>query len=60
VLAKVDISTAAEPVMVAQVPTRGVFTLYPVIGDLCGWLSVAGLVGLALWVVVARRREKVR
>lgn len=41
-----------ERVIVAQVPTQGVFTIYSVIGDLIGWLSVAGLlvmVALAFW-----------
>jgi hypothetical protein len=51
-----DLSKVATPVMAVQVPTQGVFTLYPIIGDLVAWLSVAGLVGLAVWVIVARRR----
>lgn len=57
-LAMVDMSTAAERVMVAQVPTRGVFTLYPVIGDLFGWLSVAGFVILMVWGITRRRSDQ--
>lgn len=52
VLASMDYFTAGERVIVAQVPTAHVSTIYSLIGDLIGWLSVAGLigvVGLAFW-----------
>lgn len=42
--------------MVAQVPTTGVFTIYSVIGDLCGWLSVVGFVVVVIWGVVRGRK----
>jgi apolipoprotein N-acyltransferase len=35
VLATMDTHTASERVMVVQVPTQRVFTVYSVIGDLC-------------------------
>lgn len=57
VLAMVDIGAAAEPVMSAKVPTQGVFTIYPIIGDLFGWLSVVGIVVIIVWVIVKKRRE---
>ena len=57
VLAMVDLRTATEPVMSAQVPTEGVFTIYPIIGDLFGWLSVIGLVVIAGWAVIQARRS---
>lgn len=57
ILAMVDISTAQEPVMEARVPTEGVFALYPYTGDLFGWLSVVGFIGLVVWAIAARRRE---
>jgi apolipoprotein N-acyltransferase len=57
-LAAVDHFAASERVMVAQVPTKGVFTLYSVIGDLFGWLAVAGSVGLAIWAVVRGRKAR--
>jgi len=56
VLAKMDHFTASERVMVAQVPTQGVFTVYSVIGDLFGWLSVVGFVVVAIWAVVRGRK----
>ena len=55
VLASMDFFTAGERVIVAQVPTQGVFTIYSVIGDLVGWLSVAGLVVMIGWVILSRR-----
>jgi hypothetical protein len=57
-LAAVDHYSASERVMVAQVPTKGVFTLYSVIGDLFGWLAVVGSVGLAIWAVVRGRKPR--
>jgi apolipoprotein N-acyltransferase len=51
-LAAVDHFTASEWVTVAQVPTHGVFTIYSVIGDLFGWLSVLGFVAMVVWGVV--------
>jgi apolipoprotein N-acyltransferase len=44
--------------MVVQVPTQGVFTLYPVIGDLFGWLSVVGFVVIAGWAIFRGRRQE--
>jgi apolipoprotein N-acyltransferase len=52
VLATTDIHTASERVMVAQVPTQRVFTVYSVIGDLFGWLSVAGFVGIVVLAIL--------
>jgi hypothetical protein len=34
-----------------------VWTLYPIIGDLFGWLAIAGLVGITIWAVVRGRRK---
>jgi apolipoprotein N-acyltransferase len=57
ILAAVDHFTASERVTVAQVPANGgVFTLYPVIGDLFGWLAIVGLALAALWAVIQGRR----
>ena len=58
VLAMVNVSKAAEPVLVAQVPTEGVFTLYPVIGDVFAWLSVLGLVFFIGWAVISSRQYR--
>ena len=57
-VATVDFFTASEWVMVAQVPSKGVFTLYSVIGDLFGWLAVAGFVVIVGWGVIRWRKAK--
>jgi apolipoprotein N-acyltransferase len=56
VLAAMDHFTASNRVLVAQVPNQGVSTIYSVIGDLFGWLTVIGFVGMVVWAVVRRRR----
>jgi apolipoprotein N-acyltransferase len=56
VLAQVDHFTSSERVMVAQVPTQGVSTLYPVVGDMFGWLSIVGVGVLVGWTVILRRK----
>jgi apolipoprotein N-acyltransferase len=40
--------TPAERQLVAEVPTKGVQTIYSRVGDLFSWLALAGLAGLAL------------
>jgi apolipoprotein N-acyltransferase len=56
VLAQVDHFTSSERVLVAQVPTQGVITLYPVVGDMFGWLSIIGFGALVSWTVILRRK----
>jgi apolipoprotein N-acyltransferase len=58
ILAAVDHFTASERVMVAQVPTKGVFTVYSVIGDLFGWLAVVGFVVIVVWGVIQWRKAR--
>lgn len=53
VLASMDHFTAKDRVLVGQVPTRGVTTLYSRIGEAFGWLCVAGFAMVLVW---ARRR----
>lgn len=57
ILAMVDVGASKEPVMSAKVPTKGVFTLYPFIGDLFGWFSVAGFVFIVGWAVTSKRKR---
>jgi hypothetical protein len=44
VLGVADSFAQGDGTLTAQVPVRGVRTLYPAIGDLFAWLCVAGLV----------------
>ena len=48
-LATMDEFSAEQRVMVAQVPVRGVRTLYPRIRDLFAWLCATGLLGVIAW-----------
>ncbi len=58
ILASTDYYAQGEHVIVAQVPTQGVWTLYPLIGDLFGWLAVVGMVGLIIWSVIQSLRMR--
>jgi apolipoprotein N-acyltransferase len=60
ILAAVDHYAGGERVLVAQVPTKGAWTLYPLIGDLFAWLSMVGLAGIAIWAMMRGRRTAVR
>ncbi|HLF73248.1 MAG TPA: nitrilase-related carbon-nitrogen hydrolase [Anaerolineales bacterium] len=55
ILAATDHFTAGERTIIAQVPTKGVWTLYPIIGDLFAWLSIVGFVGMTVWAVIRTR-----
>jgi apolipoprotein N-acyltransferase len=46
VLARLDTDTGPSTVLLAEVPSRGVTTLYSRTGDAVGWLSVVGFVVL--------------
>jgi apolipoprotein N-acyltransferase len=59
VWAAMDHWTASERVLLAQVPAKaGVFTIYPIIGDLFAWLAVVGFVVTAIWAVMRGRRAR--
>jgi apolipoprotein N-acyltransferase len=58
-LAASDYSTTKQP-MISFVPTRGVRTIYGMVGDLFAWLCIAGfaaLVGLAVFRPVRKKME---
>jgi len=58
VLAAVDHFTSSERVMVAQVPTYNVTTLYSYTPDLFAWLAVIGFVVITILAVIQGRRQK--
>lgn len=58
-LAAMDHFATEERVMVAQVPSKGVVTIYSLIGDTFGWLAVVGFAAVAVAGVVRGRRMKV-
>ena len=45
-------------IMYADLPTQGVNTLYTRIGDVLGWICVAGLLGLIPLSIVLRIKQK--
>jgi apolipoprotein N-acyltransferase len=55
-LAATDHFTASERLMVAQVPTTGVTTVYSIVGDLFGWATVIGFPLLVCWAVIQSRQ----
>ena len=57
-LAKMDHFTASERMMIAQVPTTGVTTVYSVIGDLFAWLNVGAFPLLICHGVIVGRRKR--
>lgn len=57
-LAAMDHYTASDRTMVAQVPVRGVRTIYSIIGDLFGWMCVAGFVAITIWAIIRWRRRQ--
>ena len=56
-LASMDHFTSETRLLTATVPTTGVWTLYPLIGDAFGWLALVSFLALALWALVAGRRR---
>ena len=55
VVAEVDYFTSDEQIMIADLPVKGVTTIYAQIGDLFAWCCVISFVVLFLWIVVGRR-----
>ena len=61
ILASMDHYPKGERVLVSQVPTKGAWTLYPLIGDLFGWMAVAGTFGfLILGILQSIRSRKAK
>lgn len=57
VIASMDHDQSSEWVLVAQVPTKGIKTIYSIIGDLFGWLSVTIFSGLVLYKLILNRKK---
>lgn len=51
-LATMDHFASEQRAMVAQVPTKGVRTIYARVGDTFAWLCVAGLLGTIFWALL--------
>jgi apolipoprotein N-acyltransferase len=57
-LASMDSDNTNTGIMYADVPIKGVNTIYATVGDLLGWLCVFGLLGLILLTIVLSIRKK--
>jgi apolipoprotein N-acyltransferase len=55
-LASMDDTHADERVFVVQLPKHRAFTVYSVIGDLFGWLMVAGFAGMVVVAIAGGRK----
>lgn len=59
VLTALDHFTTTERVLVAQMPVSAhVFTLYTVIGDAFGWVTVVGFIGMLIWSLAKGRKQR--
>lgn len=55
VIATMDSDETEDGIMYADVPVKGIKTLYPIIGDALGWLCVLGLGACVVMAIRARR-----
>jgi apolipoprotein N-acyltransferase len=51
-----DYFAAEDPVVVAHLPTRGVWTVYPRVGDVFAWLVVAAFTVFAVRALFQKRK----
>jgi len=54
ILTKMDSKDAGSGIIYAEVPTKGVKTLYSVLGDLLGWLCIIGVMVLIVFSIVIK------
>jgi apolipoprotein N-acyltransferase len=60
ILNQMEFDKAEDGIMYADVPTKGVKTLYPYIGNVFGWLCVVGFLGLTLLTIVLSIRKRAK
>lgn len=58
ILTKMDSDDTKDGIMYADVPTKGVRTIYSTIGDLFAWLCVLGLLGFIVVAIREKRKNK--
>jgi apolipoprotein N-acyltransferase len=57
-LGSMDDTRVDERVFVVQLPRHRVPTVYALVGDLFGWLTVAGFVVMVGWAILRGRRHE--
>jgi len=58
VLAMADQRLSSSNVMVVQVPTHGVRTVYSTVGDLFSWLAIVGFIAIVIWAILRGRKTR--
>jgi apolipoprotein N-acyltransferase len=58
ILAHMDSDKTEDGIMYADVPTKGVKTIYSTIGDLLGWLCVLGFVAFVVMSIISRVHKR--
>jgi apolipoprotein N-acyltransferase len=57
VLNQMDFADPGDGIMYAELPMQGVNTLYTQIGDVLGWICVAGTLGLIPLSIILRKKQ---
>ena len=57
ILNQMDFDETDTGIMYADIPTKGVTTLYPRVGKLIGWLSALGLLILIVSAIKNRKKK---
>ena len=57
ILNQIDFDETDTGIMYADIPTKGVKTLYPRVGKLIGWLSALGLLILIVFAIKNRKKK---
>jgi apolipoprotein N-acyltransferase len=58
ILAQMDSDKTEDGILYANVPTKGIKTIYSIIGDLLGWLCVLGFVAFVVMSIKGRAHKK--
>lgn len=58
ILALMDSDKTKDGIMYANIPTKGVKTIYSIIGDLLGWLCVLGFLAFVVMSIIGRVHKK--
>jgi apolipoprotein N-acyltransferase len=57
IITQLDHFSTKSWIMTGEVPNKKLWTLYPFIGDLFGWLAISGFVSMMLWVCINQNRQ---
>jgi apolipoprotein N-acyltransferase len=57
ILNQMDSLETDDGIMYADIPTRGIRTLYTMIGDVFGWTCVVGFLGLIAFSMISRKNK---